>query len=53
MFALQLFIIAIYPTLIQPLFNKVEPLEEGPLRSKIGKSISLEFSDQYFRLLFR
>jgi hypothetical protein len=27
--------ITIYPTLIQPLFNKVEPLKEGSLRSKI------------------
>lgn len=24
-----------YPTLIQPLFNKMTPLEEGPLKAKI------------------
>ncbi|CAO3614325.1 unnamed protein product [Cunninghamella echinulata] len=31
----QLFIIMIYPTVIQPLFNKLTPLEEGDLRSQI------------------
>lgn len=31
----QLFIIMIYPTVIQPLFNKLTPLEEGELRTKI------------------
>lgn len=31
----QLFIITIYPTFIQPLFNKLTPMEEGELRSKI------------------
>jgi len=32
---LQFFFITIYPVLIQPLFNKVESLPEGPLREKI------------------
>ncbi|KAI8969992.1 peptidase family M48-domain-containing protein [Mycotypha africana] len=31
----QLFIITIYPTFIQPLFNKLTPLEEGDLKSRI------------------
>ncbi|KAG0746123.1 hypothetical protein G6F57_002971 [Rhizopus arrhizus] len=31
----QLFIITIYPTFIQPLFNKLTPMEEGELRSRI------------------
>ncbi|ORZ26199.1 peptidase family M48-domain-containing protein [Absidia repens] len=31
----QLFIIMIYPTVIQPLFNKLTPMEEGDLRSQI------------------
>ncbi|KAF9348497.1 CAAX prenyl protease 1 [Mortierella sp. NVP85] len=35
MVAFQLFIVTIYPTFIQPLFNKVEPLPEGELRSMI------------------
>uniref|UniRef100_A0A6B2L4U8 CAAX prenyl protease n=1 Tax=Arcella intermedia TaxID=1963864 RepID=A0A6B2L4U8_9EUKA len=34
-FTFQIFMITIYPVLIQPLFNKVEPLEECTLRSKI------------------
>lgn len=29
--------LTIYPVLIQPLFNKVQPLEEGSLRTKIEK----------------
>src|SRR4051794_24160605 len=32
--------ISIYPTLIQPLFNKVEPLPEGELRSRIEELAS-------------
>ena len=32
---LQLLAMAIYPTLIAPLFNKYEPLEQGTLRSGI------------------
>ncbi|KXZ51688.1 hypothetical protein GPECTOR_11g139 [Gonium pectorale] len=34
-FALSLFMMTIYPVLIAPLFNKYEPLPEGPLRTKI------------------
>jgi len=34
-FFVQIFLITIYPIFIQPLFNKVEPLPEGPLREKI------------------
>jgi len=34
-FLLQLFLITIFPTYIQPLFNKVEELEKGSLRDKI------------------
>jgi len=30
-----MFMLAIYPTFIQPLFNKVEPLKEGSLKTKI------------------
>ncbi|KAI8057356.1 peptidase family M48-domain-containing protein [Syncephalis plumigaleata] len=35
MVVFQLIMITIYPTLIQPLFNKFTPLPEGHLRSKI------------------
>jgi hypothetical protein len=31
----QLVLLTIYPTLIQPLFNKVTPLEPSPLRTAI------------------
>jgi STE24 endopeptidase len=31
----QVVLMAIYPTLIQPLFNKLEPLEEGELKTSI------------------
>ena len=34
-FAVQLLALTVYPILIQPLFNKVEPLEQGPLRLAI------------------
>jgi STE24 endopeptidase len=33
--AFQLFLIMIYPTVIQPLFNKLTPMEEGELRTQI------------------
>lgn len=33
--SVSLFFMTVYPTLIQPLFNKVDPLEEGSLRTKI------------------
>ncbi|KAH3685594.1 hypothetical protein WICPIJ_003424 [Wickerhamomyces pijperi] len=35
MVAVQIIAIAIYPTLIQPLFNKLEPLQEGELKESI------------------
>ncbi|KAG0057524.1 hypothetical protein BGZ83_009163 [Gryganskiella cystojenkinii] len=35
MVAFQLIMVSIYPTFIQPLFNKFEPLPEGELRSMI------------------
>ncbi|KAF9972905.1 CAAX prenyl protease 1 [Actinomortierella ambigua] len=35
MVAFQLIMISIYPTFIQPLFNKVEPLPDGELRTMI------------------
>ncbi|CEP19164.1 hypothetical protein [Parasitella parasitica] len=31
----QLFIITVYPTYIQPLFNKLTPMEQGELRTRI------------------
>ncbi|KAI8888519.1 hypothetical protein K501DRAFT_210173 [Backusella circina FSU 941] len=31
----QLFIITVYPTFIQPLFNKLTPMEDGELRTRI------------------
>lgn len=31
----QLLMVVLYPTVIQPLFNKFTPLEKGPLREKI------------------
>lgn len=33
--ALQLFMITIYPIVILPLFNKLSPLEDGPLKQKV------------------
>ena len=36
-FALQLVMMTVYPTLIAPLFNKYAPLEEGKLRDGIEK----------------
>ncbi|KAL1930672.1 hypothetical protein VTP01DRAFT_10834 [Rhizomucor pusillus] len=33
--AFQFFFITIYPTVIQPLFNKLTPLEQGELRTRI------------------
>uniref|UniRef100_A0A7S0RQZ8 CAAX prenyl protease n=1 Tax=Chlamydomonas leiostraca TaxID=1034604 RepID=A0A7S0RQZ8_9CHLO len=42
--AVSLFFMTIYPTLIQPLFNKFEPLPEGPLRDAIeGLASTLHF----------
>lgn len=35
LFVVQIIAVMIYPTFIQPLFNKVEPLPEGSLRTKI------------------
>src|SRR5262245_52727333 len=39
-FAFSLMMISIYPTLIQPLFNKVEPLPTGELRTRIEELAS-------------
>lgn len=36
-FAVQLTMLTVYPVLIQPLFNKVDPLPEGELRTAIEK----------------
>eukprot|EP00959_Pyramimonas_sp_CCMP1952_P296013 6192116-Pyramimonas_sp.AAC.2 len=41
MFTLAIVMMTIYPVLIAPLFNKYDPLEEGPLKTKI------EVGDQY------
>jgi STE24 endopeptidase len=35
-FVFQIFFLLIFPTFIQPLFNKFTPLEEGSLRNKIN-----------------
>ncbi|KIY44638.1 hypothetical protein FISHEDRAFT_61693 [Fistulina hepatica ATCC 64428] len=35
MISFQLLMVVIYPTVIQPLFNKLSPLAEGPLRTRI------------------
>lgn len=41
---IQLVAVIVYPTLIQPCFNKVTPLDEGPLRSAIEQlAASLHF----------
>jgi len=41
---IQLVMMTIFPVLIQPLFNKFTPLEEGSLRTKIEKlAVSLDF----------
>ena len=48
--AFQLIMLTIYPTLIQPLFNKVEPLPDGELKSKIellAKSVNFPLSKLY------
>lgn len=43
-FAVQLLALTVYPVLIQPLFNKVEPLEEGELRTSIeGLAKQIDF----------
>lgn len=33
--AFQLTMVVLYPLIIQPLFNKLSPLPEGPLRTRI------------------
>lgn len=44
MFTLSIVMMTIYPVLIAPLFNKYEPLAEGPLRAKIeALAASLQF----------
>ncbi|KKA27857.1 hypothetical protein TD95_003251, partial [Thielaviopsis punctulata] len=41
---LQVFMVAVYPTLIQPLFNKLSPLKEGTLKTKVeALSTKLKF----------
>ncbi|RIB05194.1 peptidase family M48-domain-containing protein [Gigaspora rosea] len=40
MIIFNLVLLTIYPTLIQPLFNKVEPLEKGDLRERIEELAS-------------
>ena len=35
MISFQLLMVVLYPTVIQPLFNKLSPLPEGPLRTRI------------------
>ncbi|KAJ3112335.1 CAAX prenyl protease 1 [Phlyctochytrium bullatum] len=39
-FAFQIIMILLFPTVIQPLFNKFTPLEEGELKTKIEKLAS-------------
>ncbi|KAG0175748.1 hypothetical protein DFQ28_003227 [Apophysomyces sp. BC1034] len=40
----QLFLLTIYPTVIQPLFNKLTPLQEGDLRTRIEElAASIKF----------
>ncbi len=42
--AFSLFMMAIFPSVIQPLFNKFTPLPEGPLRTRIEQlAASLKF----------
>jgi len=42
--AFQVVMIAVYPTIIQPLFNKLTPLEEGKLKTDVETlSASLQF----------
>ncbi|EPQ53086.1 hypothetical protein GLOTRDRAFT_140021 [Gloeophyllum trabeum ATCC 11539] len=38
--AFQLSMVVLYPTVIQPLFNKLSPLPEGPLRGRIESMAS-------------
>lgn len=40
MFAVQIFLIVVYPKFIQPLFNTLTPLEEGKLKTEIEKLAS-------------
>lgn len=49
-FAFELFIAAIYPTLLAPLFNKFTPLPDGELKEKImalAKKIGFQMSGIY------
>lgn len=43
MLAVALFMMTIYPTVIQPLFNKFAPLEEGSLRWGLMWGFSVVF----------
>ena len=48
--AIQFIMITIYPTLIQPLFNKITPLPEGALKQKIealAESVSFPLTKLY------
>jgi STE24 endopeptidase len=50
MFAVQLIMMSVYPTFIQPCFNKVEPLQAGSLRTKIeelAKSVNFPLTKLY------
>ncbi|CDK25391.1 unnamed protein product [Kuraishia capsulata CBS 1993] len=40
LFVFQIFMIIVYPKFIQPLFNKLEPLQEGELKTEIEKLAS-------------
>ena len=43
-FAFQISMVVIYPTVIQPLFNKLSPLEKGELRDRIERlAVNLKF----------
>jgi STE24 endopeptidase len=47
---IQIVLILIFPSVIQPLFNKVEPLEEGDLKKDIeelAKKLTFPLSDIY------
>lgn len=47
---LQMFMMTIYPTLILPLFNKLSPLEEGELKTKVealAKSLKFPLHELY------
>lgn len=47
---MQLVMITIFPTFIQPLFNKFSPLEDGPLKDQIealAKSVEFPLTKLY------